>query len=52
MNELQIIQSPPADFMFQLDKKEANQLILMGASQSVIPDVSGCYIKQTSADSR
>jgi hypothetical protein len=27
----------PADFMFQLDKKEANQLILMGASQSVIP---------------
>jgi len=27
----------PPDFMFQLTKEEANQLILMGASQFVIP---------------
>jgi hypothetical protein len=27
----------PNDFMFQLSKEEANQLILMGASQFVIP---------------
>ncbi len=27
----------PPDFMFQLTKEEANQLILMGASQIVIP---------------